>query len=539
MKMRLIILSLLATAIAGNATVRLPAVLSDGVILQRNQPVRIWGTASPGETVNVKIGKQKGSTVADNAGNWLVTLKPFKAGGPYTLTANDVTVTDVLFGDLYLGSGQSNMELPVSRTLDFYADEVANYNNGNIREFKTPKEYAFHGPQKDVKATPWKKAIPEDAKQFGALVYFMAKDLYEHNGHVPVGIVNSSWGGSKIQTWLSEEALQDYPVLLNSLRMVEDDEYRASLSKAQQRGQSLWYGVANNRESGNTGTLRWNAPALDDSDWQEYDLLSTEWGKRPDGSAINGIHWLRRHFNLPASQAGKPAELRLGCIVDADSVFINGKFVGWTAYQYPPRIYKVPEGLLKEKDNVIAIRVQSNYGAPHVVSDKPHKLIFDDKSEYSLEGAWKHRIGIEMPSTPGANDWFQTPSVLYNGMIAPMLHLPFRGVVWYQGESDIDIRNQYKGLMKSLVKDWRKQFDDPDMPFYIVELADFLHESDVNGRKAWQEMRDAQRLAADETPRVYFIQNGDIGEWNDIHPRDKKTPGTRVSAAIQATPAPR
>ena len=138
MKTKLIVLSLLATAIAGNAAVKLPAVLSDGVILQRNQPVKIWGIASPGETVNVKIGKQKGTAVADASGNWLVTLKPFKAGGPYTLTANDVTVSDVLFGDLYLGSGQSNMELPVSRTLDFYADEVANYNNGNIREFKTP-----------------------------------------------------------------------------------------------------------------------------------------------------------------------------------------------------------------------------------------------------------------------------------------------------------------------------------------------------------------------------------------------------------------
>lgn len=528
----LIILLAAMTALWSSATVKLPAVLTDGVILQRNQPIKIWGKADPGENVNVKLQKLKGSAVADSNGDWTVVLQPMKAGGPYTLTANEVTVNDVLIGDVYLCSGQSNMELPVSRTMDFFADEVAAYNNDRIREFKTPKNYAFHGPQDDVAPTAWKKATSEEAKNWGAIAYFMAKELYEKNGNVPVGIVNSSWGGSKIHTWISEDGLVEYPVRLNLLRIAENDEYRKELGNAQRKAQSMWYGIANNKEAGNTGEKRWNDPDADDSEWETFDLLSTEWGKRNDGTAINGIHWLRRNVDIPGSKAGFPAELRMGCIVDADSIWVNGKFVGWTAYQYPPRIYKVPAGVLKSGANSIAIRVQSNNGSPYVVSDKPHKLIFEDGAEVSLEGDWKHKTAIEMPPTPGVTDWFQTPTVLYNGLIAPFVNIPFRGAIWYQGESDVDIRHEYKSLMKSLIADWRKSFNDPSMPFYIFELADFLHPSDIGGRKAWQEMRESQKQASEETDNAYWIKNGDLGEWNDIHPRDKKTPAIRVATAI-------
>ncbi|MDE6337297.1 MAG: sialate O-acetylesterase, partial [Muribaculaceae bacterium] len=216
--------------------------------------------------------------------------------------------------------------------------------------------------------------------------------------------------------------------------------------------------------------------------------------------------------------------------------WVNGKFVGFTAYQYPPRIYKVPEGVLREGDNVVTVRVVSNGGVPHFVEEKPHKFIFTDGEEISLEGDWLYRTGTPMPPTPGVTDFFQTPTVLYNGLIAPMLNFPFRGVVWYQGESDVDIRNEYTALMKSLMNDWRDKFDDEQLPFFIVELADFLHPSDTYGRKSWQEMREAQRKAADETPEAWWILNGDVGEWNDIHPRDKKTPGTRVAAKILENP---
>lgn len=514
-----------------NAEVRLPSVLSDGVVLQRDLPVKIWGKATPGENVEVALCGNKGATVAAEDSTWVVTLPPVKAGGPYTMTVNGLEVNDILFGDVYLCSGQSNMELPVSRVLDFYKDEVAAYSNDAIREFKTPKNYVFHGPADDVAAAEWKKAVPGTSERFGALVYFMAQELYNKNGNVPVGIVNSSWGGSKIETWLSEEALQDYPSRLVKLKLTEDDTWRDLLGRAENRAGWLWQSVMNNSDAGYNSPVKWNDNSLDDSSWETVELLGMDWGKY-NGKPVNGSHWLRKKVDIEASRVGEPAELRLGCIVDADSVWVNGHFVGFTSYQYPPRIYQVPAGVLKEGENVVTVRVVSNAGVPHFVPEKPHKFIFKDGGEISLEGEWLHKTGAQMPQAPLVTDFFQTPSVLYNGLIAPFVNIPFRGVVWYQGESDVDIRDQYAGLMKSLISDWRHTFSNDDLPFFIVELADFLHPSDTFGRATWQEMRDAQKEAAESTPRAYWIKNGDVGEWNDIHPRDKKTPGTRVATAI-------
>ncbi len=519
------LLSLSATI---SAAVTLPSVLSDGVVLQREQPIKIWGKALPGEQVTVKLKSSKAKTVADDSGKWSVTLSPLKAGGPYVLTVNDISVNDVLIGDIYLCSGQSNMELMVSRVMDFYADEVESYTNPAIREFKTPKEYAFHGAKDDVSKSEWKKVEPGKVKNFGALVYFIAKNLYENNGHVPVGIVNSSWGGSRIETWISENSMAKYPLRLNRLHTVEDDEYRSLLSKAENRASYLWSKTMNKSDLGYNSGVRWSDPSADDSSWTEYDL---DWGKA-DGQPVNGSHWLRKDFEVPDAKAGRDAELRLGCIVDADSVWVNGSFVGFTSYQYPPRIYKIPAGVLHEGKNNITVRVVSNSGTPHFVPEKPHKVIFGENDEISLEGKWRHHLGTPMPKAPSVTDFFQTPTVLYNGLISPFVNMSFRGVVWYQGESDVDIRSQYKDLMKTLIADWRESFANPTLPFFIVELADFLHPSDQGGRRAWQEMRDAQRMAAEETTDAYWIKNSDVGEWNDIHPRDKKTPGIRTATAI-------
>lgn len=537
--MNLRIMTLTALFVSGGfaamrAEVTLPSVISDGVVFQRGLPIKVWGKGTPGEIVNVSLNKKKGTATVMPDSTWSVTLPSMKAGGPYVLTVNDKNVEDVLIGDLYLCSGQSNMELPVSRVRDFFSEESDTYNNPMVREFKTPKEYAFHGGRDDVSKAEWKQAVPGTNDRFGALVWFMARDLYEKNGHVPVGVINSSWGGSRIEAWISEDAIKNYPVREGRLRIAEDDQYRNGLEAAERRAQQLWYDVTSKNDPGNKGE-KWNSPALDDSSWTSTPLLGKEWGSS-DGKPINGSHWLRRHVNVSADRAGQEAELRLGCIVDADSVWVNGEFVGFTAYQYPPRIYKVPAGVLHEGDNVVTVRVVSNGGVPHFVEEKPHKFIFADGEEISLEGDWLHRTGTPMPPTPGVTDFFQTPTVLYNGLIAPMLNFPFRGVVWYQGESDVDIRNEYTALMKSLMNDWRGKFDDEELPFFIVELADFLHPSDTYGRKSWQEMREAQRKAADETSEAWWILNGDVGEWNDIHPRDKKTPGTRVAAKILENP---
>jgi sialate O-acetylesterase len=518
------------TPIIANAKVQLPSMICDGVVLQRNQPIKLWGKADAGETVTAALSKKnKAVTVADEKGNWQITLKAEKAGGPYSLTVNDQTVNDVLVGDVYLFSGQSNQELPVSRVREAFEDEVSTYKNHNIREFKTPKEESYEGPQTEVKKSAW-RAFDGDVNAVGALSYFTAKELYARNGGVPVGIINSSWGGTRIEAWISGEAMQKYPLRVNTYNVMNDATYRAQVAKAENMATQRWNVVAWSSDEGYHTGAKWYDANLDDSEWQEYDMFDEAWGK-VNGRTANGIHWLRKNIVIDEDVANEGALLRLGCIVDADSVYVNGTFVGTVSYQYPPRDYKLAAGILHKGKNNITVRIESDYGTPHFVADKPYKIVFANK-ELSLEGKWLHKLGCQMPQKPGTTWMFNYPTVLYNAMIAPFLNVPIQGVVWYQGESDVDIRDQYSDLLQTMIIDWRHDFGNEKLPFYVVELADFLHPSDVGGRAAWAEQRKAQAEACDAIEGATLIKNGDVGEWNDIHPKDKKTPAHRIVDAM-------
>ncbi len=524
---------------AALAEVTLPSLISDGMVIQRDAPVKIWGTASPGEDVNVKMtrkGKNKinySKTVTAGAdGKWIVEFPAVKPGNPVTVNVNDRTVNDVLVGDVLLCSGQSNMELPVARVTDMFADEIASYSNPAIRQFIVPKEFEFHQALDDTPtSSTWRMLDRENVMGFSALAYFTAKDLYENNGGVPVGIINSSWGGTPVEAWISKEYLADYPMALNELAIYEDDGYRARIKKLEGENYVRWNKTIDSADPG-LGQQKWYAADLDDSSWLQVDMLSADWAT--DGlNPINGSHWFRKDFEVLAHNAGKEAVVRMGCIVDADSVYVNGVFVGTTGYQYPPRIYKVPAGVLKPGKNNVTVRLISQNGKPHFVAEKPYKIIFADGSETSLAGNWRYRTGTRMPHGPGMEFWCYKPTALYNSMISPLRNAAVKGVVWYQGESNVGSRNQYAGLLKTMIANWRETFADPDMPFYIVELADFLHKSDRGGRAAWAEMRVQQAKVAEDTPGAVLIRNSDLGEWNDIHPLDKKTLGQRVSTAIR------
>lgn len=511
--------------------IKLPSVISEGVVFQRNEPITIWGCGTPGEEIVVSLNDASAKTVTDENGNWEVVLSPQKPGGPYKLTVNTIVIDDVAIGDLYFCSGQSNMELPMNRVTDLFENELKTYSNPMIREFKTPKEYAFDGPKDDTSSSVWKKAEGEDSNKFGALVWFMARYLYENNGHVPVGIVNSSWGGSRIRAWISETSLNDYPGLMNLLSIYENDDYRKMISEQESFSTYLWKKTMDREDTGLNPLSRWEKENLDDSDWEKVILPQGKWGERK-GLPINGSHWFRKKFILSEDQSQNEGLLRLGCIVDADSVWVNGNFVGFTAYQYPPRKYRIPSEFLKEGENVITIRVVSNAGIPHFVEEKPYKIIFSDGGEIDLKGEWRHKIGAEMPEAPGVTDFFQQPTVLYNSMVNPFRKLPFRGVVWYQGESDVDNHSVYDEYLITMINDWRNAFANGTLPFYIVELADFLHPEDIQGRNEWQHLREAQLRASEGVENCKLIKNSDTGEWNDIHPLDKKTPGERIAKEI-------
>ena len=520
------------TALQTDAKVKLPALISDGMVLQREQPVKIWGTADAGESVSVTFMKKKYAATADNNGHWSVTLPSMKAGGPYLMRINDIKLNDILIGDVWLCSGQSNMELPVSRVTDMFATEINEYSNERIRQIIIPKVYNFHAPQETLSATSWKPMTQENVMNFSALAYFFAKEMYEKT-KVPVGIINSSWGGTPIEAWISEEGLKEFPIYINDKRLYEDDAYCAHIKKLEGESFYRWNLSLYRSDAGLHEKTPWYASNYDDSNWQTVNMFSSTWGN--DGwNTIAGSHWLRQNVEIPQTWNNKEVTLRLGCIIDADSVYVNGTFAGTTGYQYPPRIYRIPAGILKPGVNNITVRIISNGGQPEFVQEKPYKLICDDES-INLKEEWKYRLGTPMPSAPNMMFFCYKPVCLYNTMIAPLQHYTLRGTVWYQGESNVSRRNEYATLLTTMIADWRRTFSQPELPFYIVELADYLSKEDISGRKAWAEMRLEQAKAAQTTPNAFLIRNNDLGEWNDIHPLDKKTLGRRVANKVLET----
>ena len=520
------------TALQTDAKVKLPALISDGMVLQREQPVKIWGTADAGESVSVTFMKKKYAATADNNGHWSVTLPSMKAGGPYLMRINDIKLNDILIGDVWLCSGQSNMELPVSRVTDMFATEINEYSNERIRQIIIPKVYNFHAPQETLSATSWKPMTQENVMNFSALAYFFAKEMYEKT-KVPVGIINSSWGGTPIEAWISEEGLKEFPIYINDKRLYEDDAYCAHIKKLEGESFYRWNLSLYRSDAGLHEKTPWYASNYDDSNWRGVNMFSRTWGN--DGlNPIAGSHWLRQNVEIPQTWNNKEVTLRLGCIIDADSVYVNGTFAGTTGYQYPPRIYRIPAGILKPGVNNITVRIISNGGQPEFVQEKPYKLICDDES-INLKEEWKYRLGTPMPSAPNMMFFCYKPVCLYNTMIAPLQHYTLRGTVWYQGESNVSRRNEYATLLTAMMADWRRTFSQPELPFYIVELADYLSKEDISGRKAWAEMRLEQAKAAQTTPNAFLIRNNDLGEWNDIHPLDKKTLGRRVANKVLET----
>ncbi len=512
-----------------DAKVKLPALISDGMVLQREQPLKVWGTADAGENITVKFMKKTYNTTANVDGKWDITLPPLKAGGPYLMEINDIKLHDILIGDVWLCSGQSNMELPVGRVTDMFAQEIAAYSNEKIRHIIIPKVYNFHTPQEGIPATNWKKLTQESVMEFSALAYFFAKEMYEKTG-APIGLINSSWGGTPVEAWISEEGLKEFPLYINAKRLYEDDNYCSNIKKVEGENFYRWNLALYRGDVGLHESTPWYAANYDDSNWQKVNMFSPTWGNNglnPTG----GSHWLRKDVEIPQTWNGKEAVLRLGCIVDADSVYVNGVFVGTTGYQYPPRIYRIPAGVLKAGTNNVTVRLISNGGQPSFVQEKPYKIICGNE-EVSLEGEWKYRLGAPMPNAPDMMFFCYKPICLYNAMIAPLKNYAVRGAIWYQGESNVSRRNEYASLLTAMITDWRRTFNNPELPFYIVELADFLHKNDINGRKEWAEMRQEQAKAAEMNTHATLIKNSDLGEWNDIHPLDKKTLGKRVVEAV-------
>lgn len=506
---------------SGRASVKLPALISNGMVLQRDTDLKLWGWASKGERIEIRFLNKLYKTTADSNGKWEVTLPPQSAGGPYQMQINDISISNILIGDVWLCSGQSNMEIPIRRVLDLYQQEVSQINNPYVRHMKTPLTYNFPEVNDDINGGSWKSATPENILDISAVAYFFAKELYDKY-KVPIGLLNSSVGGSPIEAWLSKDALKQFPSDLKAAKQFAQIGYIDSIRAQEKKITEQWYSTLNQKDK---GIYHWFKSDLNTSDWGTISLPGY-WADKGIGN-INGSFWFRKDFEVPTSMVGKPAVLRLGCIVDSDSAYINDKFVGATSYQYPPRIYTIPLGLLHEGTNSVAVRVINSIGKGGFVEDKPYRVIVGDEF-IDLTGEWKYKLRAEMASLIPQTFFQYKPMGLYNGMIAPLINYPVKGVIWYQGESNTSRPSEYSALLSALINDWRIKWNRPDLPFILAQLPNFMLPKEKPSKSNWAMLREAQ-LQALKIPNTGMAVTIDLGEWNDIHPLNKKEVGHRLA----------
>lgn len=541
MKRFFIILISFALTLNVDAKVQLPKLFQSGMVVQRNQPIPVWGTADPNEEIVVKWQKRQYATVADATGQWRIDLPKTKAGGPYVMQIGDIQLSDVLVGDVWLCSGQSNIDVTIERVYPQYADEIDHFDNNSVRLFRVQNATSTHGPKYDIRSTAinWKPLTKDNAWLFSAIGSFLGKRMQEKY-RVPQGIIVNSWGGTPIEAWICADSLQrDYPQLLTKLAFFQNDNYVSAQTQANSEANKQWEEVLNTRDD----IQHYPLLTYDDTDWAT--INQNGWSWRGVGSI-----WLRQHVTIDKSHAGRPARLLLGTLFDQDITYINGQQVGRTYYQYPPRRYDIPEGLLREGDNVIAVRFINKYGAAHFIPEKPYLLAFGDdrfsqnpmpKDVIPLADTWKFHQGAEMPACPSGDVSLQNvPTTLYNAVVHPLAPYAISGVVWYQGESNTGNPAPYADYLRKMMGCWRALWQEPQLPFVIVQLANHdgrqqtgfpmpLTPQDAPINSGWAQLREAQRLVAQSDPRAELAVLNDLGEPVDIHPLRKKEAAERIA----------
>jgi sialate O-acetylesterase len=508
------------------------------MVLQRNQPLPLWGWAAPGEKVTVTFqGKSYPAKTGGPAGKWTVTLPARPAGGPYELKVagtNTLVVKDVLLGDVWLAAGQSNMELPVHMAQDAAA-EIAAADFPRIRRIDVPNKAALTA-QTDFGGDGWQLCSPQTVGNFSAVAYFFARDLYRQY-QVPIGLITAEWGGTPAEAWTSAEALRKLPDFTASVAAVAklpgtiptlQADYDARVRAWQQSPAGQDQGLR-------PGALSWADPSFAPTDWPSM-LLPGYWESQTEQLRdFDGIAWLRREFTLTAAEAGQPAQLALARIDDHDSTWVNGVAVGGTHDYYPKRLYPVPAGVLRAGRNVVTVRVVDNGGGGGIWGAAADMSLTTPTRSLPLDGAWQYHTGYDpatQPQNPFPGGPQLTPTVLYNGLIAPLRPYALKGIIWYQGETNAPRAEQYRTLFPNLIRDWRAQWQRPELPFLFVQIAGYLPNGNQPVESTSSELREAQQLAL-QLPATGMAMALDVGDSTDIHPLDKQTVGQRLALAAR------
>lgn len=505
------------------ATVRLPQLFNDNMVLQRNKPISVWGWAAPHEKIQLRFKGQIKTTQADANGKWAVKLAPEKEGGPYELVVkgkNEIKLTNVLVGEVWICSGQSNMAFTVNEVIRA-KEEISKATNPLIRHFTVARAVSSL-PKEEVKGGEWKESTTATVGDFSAVGYFFAKAVYEKT-KIPIGVITTAWGGTVVETWTSREAFEssdEFKGMIADMPRVDLDSiaaiFIASTSKRVEQLQGNPIDFKNENQFKNTD--------FDDATWPGINEPEV-WESQALGE-FDGVVWLRKTIELPSNFSSKAAVLDLGKIDDEDSTYINGIPVGQNANWDAQRHYIIPAGILKAGKNVIAIRVVDNGGGGGMYSEAAEVKLTVDETVFPLNGSWKYQVAA-IKSEVGPNSY---PSLLFNAMVNPLIPYSFQGVLWYQGESNASRAFQYKKAFPLLIQDWRNKWGQGNFPFYFVQLSSFNEANgNSNNGSTWAELRESQTQTL-ALPNTGMCVTTDIGNPIDIHPTNKQEVGKRLAA---------
>ena len=518
------------------ANVKLPALVGDNMVLQRDTKINMWGWADPGEKVSIQFQGKNLNAKTRKDGKWTIILPSFPAGGPFEMIIkgkNIITVKNILVGDVWLASGQSNMEFQL-KNANNSAEEIKSANFDKIHLFTVTKNYSFQKKQ-ELTSDGWKVCSPTSVENFSAIAYLFGREIYQKY-KVPVGLINSSWGGTTAEAWTSAEGLKELPSFVGKVKALPNvDSYENFKAKI-----STWYNENNVDRGHMPNATPWSAVGLNTSEWSKMNQPGF-WSANKDLKGYSGTIWLRKEIEISAVDVSKPLELSFGIILMSDSVFFNGKFIGTTTGYSKKRKYKVPADLIKPGVNLIAVRIKGvpNYGG---MIDAPTELYAQlGETKITLQGDWLYKPGSDISNFPQDiilstfdPNMPKTPTVLYNSMIAPMVQYAIKGVIWYQGESNADFMDEaieYYTLFPTMIKDWRRSWG-YDFPFLFVQLAGYQPDKQEPADYPWAHLREAQfkTLSLSNTGMATAI---DIGEEKDIHPKNKQDVAHRLVLAAE------
>ena len=512
---------------------KISPLINNGMVMQEGAAVPIRGEASPGTEITVSFLGKTYRAEANPRGAWRLLLDSHTRGGPYIMEisakSEKIVFDDIYVGDVWLCSGQSNMEMPMQRLKDDFPEEWEPPVNGLIRQFKVPQEWDFSGPRQELSGGLWTTASAKTLDEFSGVAWFFARTLYEKRS-VPAGLINAAWGGTPVEAWMSAAALAAFPGKITGGRQYSNPAKCAEIARANETAIRAWEDHAAAADRGLAEA--WKNPETDITAWGDINLPDNFAGSVP--ADFCGVIWLRREFEAGAEFAAGEARLWMGTIVDADTAYVNGIEVGTTPYRYPPCKYAIPAGVLHAGKNQIVVRVICRDGEGGVTRGKVFR-VFSEKGSIELGGVWKYRVG--MSAGPRPEEFFlqRQPMCLFNAMVAPVLKYPLKGVIWYQGESNDTNPHEYEQLFRLMIDDWRSSptgLKSRPLPFLFVQLPIFGEPEDNNEASSWAIIREAQAKAL-SLPATGMAAGLELGEWNDLHPVNKKDIGRRLALAAE------